>query len=86
MFKCLLVFVVLMLVCPVFAAIDSASAINGVNTVGKLAEIIANLTGNQSAAQLITLVVAAVGPILAFVFGHSHGVKNATKLMSNGGK
>lgn len=85
MFKHLLLFVFLFLVLPMFAVagLDSATTQTGVNVVGKLAEIILNLTGNSTAAQFVTLIVAAVGPILAFVFGHMHGVKNATRLLQS---
>jgi hypothetical protein len=79
MLRYFLMFCLIFLVCPLFAAIDSAATVTGINLAGKLAEVIANLTGHSGTGQLITLVLAAVVPIVSFIFGHAHGKKSAMK-------
>ena len=75
----LIMFLVVALVCPLFAALDSALVVNSIGHAGKVAEFIANITGHSTAAQFIGLFVAAAVPVVAFIFGHSHGKKAAGK-------
>lgn len=77
MFRCLLLFVVLFFVCPVFAANDSALIVNGISDAAKVAEFIANISGHSAISQAITLIVAAVVPVVAFIIGHIHGKASA---------
>jgi hypothetical protein len=74
-----MLFIILFLVCPLFAALDSAATVNGIQHAGKVAEFIANITGHNTAAQFIGLVIAAAVPVVSFIFGHSHGKKKREK-------
>ena len=74
--KSAILFIILFLVCPIFAAIDSATAVNGLELAGKLTTVISNITGHASFGQIVTLALAAIVPIVSFIFGHVHGKKS----------
>jgi hypothetical protein len=76
---CLILLTVVALVCPAFAALDSATIINGGNITVKLAEIIANLTGHGNISSVIAVLWGAIAPVIMFLFGHFHGVKATNK-------
>jgi len=77
MLKCFMIFVLMFLVCPLFAAVDSSLVVNGIIDAGKLAEFIANITGKSAISQAITLILAAIVPIVSFIIGHIHGKASA---------
>jgi hypothetical protein len=77
-FSLLILFVLVVMVCPLFAALDSAQTVNGIELAGKLATVISNITGHSQIGTIITLALAAIVPIVSFIFGHAHG-KSAGK-------
>lgn len=60
-------------VASVFAALDSATVVNGVGTAGQIAQAIAQAQGQAATANIISIVTVAVCSVLSFFFGHRHG-------------
>jgi hypothetical protein len=69
--------VVLVVVC-VSAAIDSLAIANGIQNAGNVATVVASATNNSQYIGLIQTVVSVGLAVVAFFFGHKHGV-NSTK-------
>ena len=70
-----------LLVVAAFAAIDSASAVNGIQTVGGLIQIIEKLTGNTAWTGLTTGVFSLLALIAGAIIhnhGHTAGVNSVT--------
>lgn len=63
----------LFLVVALFAAIDSAAVVGGVNLVSQIAQGVAAGQGNQQAVNIISIVSGALIALFSFVWGHRHG-------------
>jgi len=68
----------LLFVNVVFAALDSATVVNGVNTAGQIGQAVAQASGNTDVAAIIASVTGLITTVLAAIFGHRHG-KNSRK-------
>jgi hypothetical protein len=66
-------FLVLLICGLSFAALDSATVVNGINNAGTIANLIAQASGRGDLVGLIGSIVGSLIGIASFIFGHKHG-------------
>jgi hypothetical protein len=86
MFRSLVLFIILFLVCPLFAAVDSAQIAAGISTASQIAALVAAASGHANMVSLITQIAAGLFALLGplwVLLGHKLGKSTAPTVIHN---